>query len=370
MISPVIPGYGASTLAELLPSIGSQLGFGPADTLGIAAAERYLVLLIDGLGHEQLDRHQDLAPYLASLTGRSITCGVPSTTATSITSFGTGLAPGAHGIAGYSFWYPPSGEVLNALRWASGLSGLDVQPQLTYFERLAKAGIGTATVAPAAFAGTGLTEVALRDPHFLAVSDEADVANRCVLANIAVSSGERNLSYCYERLLDKTGHAHGVDSPQWRDALVWVDGLARALRERLPEEVRLIITADHGMVDIAPTACVMADDEPELVADVHAIAGEARFRHLMATRGTADRVAQRWRDRLGEAAWVLTRDEAISAGWFGAVSTRFRDRFGDVVVAMANDGAILSRKYPGELRLIGMHGSMTSAEMSVPLLID
>ena len=233
-----------------------------------------------------------------------------------------------------------------------------------------KAGIGTATVAPAAFAGTGLTEVALRDPHFLAVSDEADVTNRCVLANIAVSSGERNLSYCYERLLDKTGHAHGVDSPQWRDALVWVDGLARALRERLPEEVRLIITADHGMVDIDPGSCVMADDEPELVADVHAIAGEARFRHLMTTRGTADQVAQRWRDRLGEAAWVLTRDEAIEAGWFGAVATRFRDRFGDVVVAMANDGAILSRKYPGELRLIGMHGSMTSAEMSVPLLID
>lgn len=370
MISPVIPDYGASTLADLLPSIGSHLGYGAVDNLGIAASQRYLVLLIDGLGQEQLDRHHDLAPYLASVAGRSITCGVPSTTATSITSFGTGLPPGAHGIAGYSFWYPPSGEVLNALRWASGLSGLDVQPQLTYFERFAKAGIGTATVAPAAFAGTGLTEVALRDPHFLAVTDEADIANRCTLATIAVSSGERNVSYCYERLLDKTGHAHGVDSPQWRDALVWIDGLARTLRGRLPDDVRLIITADHGMVDIEPTSCVLADDEPELLADVGAIAGEARFRHLMTAPGTAELVAQRWRDRLGEHAWVFTRDEATAAGWFGAVSPRFRARFGDVVVAMANDGAILSRKYPGELRLIGMHGSMTSAEMLVPLLID
>lgn len=370
MTAAVIPSYGADTLADLLPSIGAQLGYATQDRLGLPSSERYVVLLIDGLGNEQLQRHLELAPYLSGLAARSITCGVPSTTATSITSFGTGLAPGAHGVAGYSFWYPPTGEVLNALRWASGLHGMDVQPQLTYFERFAKAGIATATVAPSAFAGTGLTEVALRDPCFLGVNDEADLELRGDLVSGAVAAGERNLTYCYERLLDKTGHACGVDSPQWRDALTWVDELASTLRRRLPPDVRLIVTADHGMVDIGADAGVIVEDYPDLMAEVDAIAGEARFRHLMTSPGAAGRVAQRWRDHWGQRAWVLTREEAIASGWFGAMSNRFVDRFGDVVVAMADDGAILSRKFPGELRLIGMHGSVTAAEMTVPLLID
>lgn len=370
MTAPVVPSYGTNTLADLLPSIGAHLGYAATDPLGLPDAQRYVVLLIDGLGSEQLQRHAALAPYLSGLSGRTITCGVPSTTATSITSFGTGLAPGAHGVAGYSFWYPPTGEVLNALRWASGLHGMDVQPQLTYFERFAKAGIATATVAPAAFSGTGLTEIALRDPCFLGVHDESDRDQRSDLVNSAVAAGQRNLTYCYERLLDKTGHACGVDSDPWRDALTWIDQLAATLRDRLPADVRLIVTADHGMVDIAPDAGVIVEDHPDLMAEVHAIAGEARFRHLMTAPGAAGRVAQRWRDHWGQRAWVLTRDEANESGWFGVLSNRFADRFGDVVVAMADDGAILSRKFPGELRLIGMHGSVTSAEMTVPLLID
>lgn len=370
MISPVIPAYGVNTLADLLPSVGAHWGIGPRDVLGLPESQRYVVLLIDGLGTEQLARHAEIAPYLSSLRGPALTCGVPSTTATSITSFGTGLVPGAHGVAGYSFWYPPLGEVLNALRWASGLYGIDVQPQLTSFERFAKAGIGTATVAPAAFAATGLTELALRDPNFLGVSDESDLDERAELVNTAAAIGERNLTYCYERLLDKTGHPEGVDSSAWRDALRWVDRLARVLRERLPDDVRLVITADHGMIDVAENARVVIEDEPDLLAGVTAIAGEARFRHLRTSAGMTREVAERWRHRLADRAWVLTRDEAIDAGWFGAMAPRFADRFGDVVVAMSDDGAILSRKFPGEFRLIGMHGSLTPAEMTVPLLID
>ncbi|HAM45233.1 MAG TPA: alkaline phosphatase family protein [Propionibacteriaceae bacterium] len=370
MTSPVIPAYGVNTLADLLPSVGAHLGIGSSDVLGLPESQRYVVLLIDGLGTEQLARHSELAPYLSSLNGPSLTCGVPSTTATSITSFGTGLAPGAHGVAGYSFWYPPLGEVLNALRWASGLYGIDVQPQLTSFERFAKAGIGTATVAPAAFAATGLTELALRDPNFLGVSSEGDLDERTELVNTAAAIGGRNLTYCYERLLDKTGHPEGVDSSAWRDALAWVDRLARVLRERLPDDVRLLITADHGMVDVTEDSRVIIDDEAELMADVTAVAGEARFRHLMTAPETGQQVAERWRRRLGDRAWVLTRSEAIEAGWFGPLAPRFADRFGDVVVAMSDDGAILSRKFPGEFRLIGMHGSLSTAEMTVPLLID
>lgn len=369
MKAPQIPAYGQNTLADLLPSLGAHLGLPGSDRLGLPAAERYLVLLIDGLGAEQLGEHAELAPFLTGLEQRTITCGVPSTTATSITSLGTGLAPGGHGIAGYTFWYPPKGQVLNALRWPADLSGLDVQPQLTFFERLNKAGIENGTIAPAAFADSGLTTVALRGARFWPVEDERDHRRRVELATAAVAAGNRNLSYCYERVLDHTGHGAGIDSPAWRAALAEVDALAASLREALPESVRLVITADHGMVDVPGDARVLVEDEPGLLTEVTAFAGEGRLRHLMVESGCSEQVAARWRARLGERAWVRTRAEAVTEGWFGETPNRLAHRFGDVIVAMADDGAILSRKLVGELSLVGMHGSLTSAEMGIPLLV-
>jgi hypothetical protein len=370
MNAVVLPEYGQSTLSDLLPSVGAHLGMSVVDRLGLPSADRYLVLLIDGLGTEQLAQHAELAPYLSGLLGRSITAGVPSTTATSITSLGTGLAPGAHGVAGYTFWYPPLGEVLNSLRWASGLDALDVQPQLTYFERFAKAGIHTGVVAPATFARSGLTGMSLRGATFWPISDEQDVDQRVDAAVAAVSGGARNLSYCYERILDHVGHEQGVASEGWRNALVWADRLAQSLRRALPADVRLIVTGDHGMVDVPDTARLLIEDVPELLTDVTAICGEGRLRQLQVAPGRIKQVIQHWRNVLGERAWVRSRDEAAAEGWFGHVAARMSARFGDVVVAMVDDGAVLTLQAPGELNLIGMHGSLTSAEMRVPLLID
>lgn len=369
MPAPSVPDYGRSTLADLLPSLGAHLGVrGATDCLGLPDGSRYVLLLVDGLGRHQLGRYAEQAPYLAGLQGRRITSGVPSTTATSITSLGTGLPPGRHGIAGYSFWYPPERRVLTTLRWPSGLSGLDVQPQLTYLERLEGAGVRTSTVAPAHFAGTGLTTAALRGPSFLPVTDEADHARRLDLVTQAVASAERTLTYCYERRLDHAGHSHGVGSPQWLAELAHADHLAGVLRSGLADDVRLVVTGDHGMVDVPADARLFVEDEPVLLTDVTALAGEGRLRQLMTPR--PDEVAERWRQRLGERAWVRTRDEAVTEGWFGDLSPRLADRFGDVLVAMADDGAIMTRTLPKELALVGMHGSLTRAELDVPLLVD
>ncbi len=190
MIRPAVPNYGVSTLADLLPSLGAHLGVpGATDVLGLPDADRYVLVLIDGLGWHQLNDHAAHAPNLTRLAERWITSGVPSTTATSITSIGTGLPPGGHGIAGYSFWYPQARTILNTLRWPADLSGLDVQPQLTYFERLGSAGVRTATIAPAHFAGSGLTTAALRGPSFLPVMDERNKRRRVELAVQASAAG-------------------------------------------------------------------------------------------------------------------------------------------------------------------------------------
>jgi predicted AlkP superfamily pyrophosphatase or phosphodiesterase len=172
----------------------------------------------------------------------------------------------------------------------------------------------------------------------------------------------------YERVLDHIGHPHGISSPHWLRALTKVDAYLERLRATLEPGTVLLITGDHGMVDAGPDSRVLIEDETRLGTDLGMVEGEARFRHLYTDRPRD--VAARWQVVLGSRAWVCRREEAIELGWFGPVSPAVGPRIGDVVVALRDDWAVLTSVRPGEMRLIGMHGSLTPAEMYVPLLID
>lgn len=235
--APVVPAYGTGTLSDVVPALAASLGVpGWTDVLDLPEAPRWVVLLVDGLGDLNLAASAEHAPFLSSLrrTGGRLTSGVPSTTATSITSLGTGLPPGQHGMVGYSFRNPIDGGLLNALAWQDGLSAYDVQPRLTAFERLARSGVTLTNVGPARFAGSGLTEAALRGARFQPVPDENDHDARIGWTADASASGDRSLVYLYERALDHTGHGEGWGSQAWRSVLTRIDGLARDLRTALP----------------------------------------------------------------------------------------------------------------------------------------
>jgi hypothetical protein len=370
----VLPGYGESSLADLTPAIGAHLGV-PGyrdDPLRLPAAQRYVVVLIDGLGFHLVRRAVREAPYLASLLGDAapITAGVPSTTVTSVTSLGTGLTPGQHGMVGYTSRVPGSGEILNALTWDSDLDPRAYQPKTTFFERACEDGVAVSSVAIERFRGSGLTEAALRGADFVAFQHEHQEDRRIELIAAAAQRGSRSLVYAYERELDHCGHALGCESPQWLLHLSRIDAMCERLRDALPDDVRLVITGDHGMVDVPKSGQILAEAEPDLMAGVSALAGEGRFRQVYVDRDQPSRVAERWQDRLGEMAWVRTRDEAIDEGWFGVVDDRLRERYGHVLVAMRDRYAVMTAQFPRELELVGMHGSLTPAEMVVPLFCD
>lgn len=367
---PVLPDYGHSTLTEVLAAVACRLApeLGSRDLLGLPPARRYVLVMVDGLGHQLLARALPQAGYCADLFGDaiSLTSGVPSTTATSLSCLGTGLPPGRHGIVGYSFRF--EGRVLNSLSWADGPEPTSVQPHPTWLERLASAGVATSSVAPAHFEASGLTRASLRGARFIGVTDESDIAGRVELAAAASARGERSLVYLYERSLDHVGHARGCTSRAWLRTLVGIDQMLELLRERLPAETCLLITGDHGMVDVPRHRQILIEQHPQLHSGLELVAGEGRMRQLFGPDPVG--LAARWSDFLGERAWVRTADQAIAEGWFGPVDPAVRPRIGDVLVAMRGNWAVMTSSLPGELSLVGMHASLTAAEMMVPLLID
>jgi hypothetical protein len=369
----VVPAYQSTTLGELMPSIGAHVGVpGYADdAFRLPHSTRYVVVLIDGLGWNLLRSAVVAAPFLGSLLGgaQRITSAVPSTTVTSLGSLGTGQPPGQHGLVGYTSRVPSTGEILNGLTWESDLVPTIYQSKPTFFERASDAGVLATSVALARFQGTGLTEAALRGAAFVPFSDESAEDLRIALIVDAALRGDRTVVYAYERELDHYGHVHGCNSVDWLQQLARIDAMCERLRAALPPKVTLIITGDHGMVDIPSEQRIVAEDDPALMAGVSALAGEARFRQLYVDQERPRRVADRWRARLGELAWVRTRDEAIDEGWFAVIDDRLRERWGHVLVALRGDWAVMTSAFPREYTLIGMHGSLTPAEMLVPLLV-
>ncbi|MFH9474616.1 alkaline phosphatase family protein [Streptomyces anulatus] len=373
-----VPEYGSGSLADLLPTLvaGQEVPGFTAAIPELTPADRNCVFLIDGLGWEQIKAHPDEAPFLHSLlptsrggTGRPLTAGFPSTTATSLASVGTGLPPGEHGLPGYTARNPETGELMNQLRWKPWTAPKVWQPYPTVFQLADAAGVHTAQVSAPTFEQTPLTKVALSGGSFLgrlSGEDRMDVAAQ------RLAAGDRSLVYTYYSEVDGKGHRFGTDSDAWRGQLMYVDGLARRLAEQLPPRSALYITADHGMIDIPfdEQSRIDFDEDWELRAGVALLGGEGRARHVYAVPGAQADVLAVWREVLGEQFWVASRDEAIAAGWFGpTIDERVYGRIGDVVAA-AHDDVIITASVnePHESAMAGVHGSLTPVEQLVPLL--
>jgi hypothetical protein len=373
----VHPRYGVASLADVVPSLLAVHGVpGATDRLGLtealAGVRRVALLLVDGLGHHLLPLAGPDAPTLADIAAgrlgeaRVLTSGFPSTTPTSLVSLGTGAVPGAHGIVGFHLRLPGTDRVLTHTHWVDDPDPLRWQPLSTQFDLAAAAGIRVTVVNRPEFAGSGLTRAAYRGGTYVGATGPDEIA-RCMLAGLDRSA----IVYGYHADLDRVGHLCGVDSAEWRSALSDVDRLLTRLVDGLPADAALLVTADHGQLDIPEDRRFDLDGDPRLRAGVRVVAGEARVRYLHTEPGAGDDVLATWRGILGSAAWVVPRAEAVAAGWFGPVPEEHLARVGDVVAACYDRYAVVATKTQPliESQLIAYHGSFTAAEMEIPLLI-
>lgn len=366
---PLLPRYAESTLAELLPSVLAALGVATEpNPLGLDPVRRACVLLIDGLGRGQLRANAGCAPYLSSLPERTrLTSCAPSTTPTSLTSLGTGLPPGVHGILGFKLRIPGEQRLLNHLHWSDRVDPVRWQPEPTAFGRATAAGIAAFSVGPASFRDSGLTIAATRGASYI---DAETGPERVDAAGAALGRVDRGFAYVYWGKVDQVGHVHGVDSEEWRAAVREADGFAARLADRLPGGCPLWVTADHGMVDVPEQAKIDAETAPQMADGMLLLGGEPRFRHVYTRTGAAADVLARWRAALDGHAWVVSRQDAVEAGWFGPrVRPEVLPRIGDVLAVPYDRSAIVARVgEPQGTALVGYHGSLTRAETEVPLL--
>lgn len=351
------PRYGSRCLDRVLPSIASALGHGTfANDLQFPTATQAVLLVVDGLGYEQLLDAAPWAPLLSSAADANdaLDAAFPTTTPAGIATITLARPPGQHGFVGATFQLPDFDRVLNPLHWDDVPPPVAVQPEPSLFAELPR----VRSHGPAAFARTGMTRTLL-------AGAEACPYDKFDPAAIDISPGM--LDYVYLPELDKAGHTDGAHSPAWQACLREVDSIAMAILRRLPTDALLIVTSDHGMVTVPDGRRIDVDD-PLLQAGVQLMAGEPRMRHLYTLDPVA--VAARWQEVLGDRAVVLLREQAIADGFFGPTADFAAERIGDVVIVAQADWALASRAVdPKPSGLRGLHGALTDGELLVPGIV-
>jgi len=359
---PTLPNYSGANLRGLVPALlaprgAAQPGWMPAAVTGAA---QVVLLVVDGLGWEQLQERHASAPTLAAMAGGPITSVAPSTTATALTSITTGLTPGEHGLVGYRMEI--AGDVMNVLRWWGSHGDLRRQVAPTTTQPFVPfMGERVAVVSKAELESSAFTEAHLRGSESAGYRTASGLP---VLIGDLLRRGDRFV-YAYYDGIDKIAHERGF-GPFYDAELRAVDRLVADIIAGLPAGAVLLITADHGQVQVGDA---LVTPHAEVLRQCRHQSGEGRFRWLHAKPGATAELLAAATEHHGHQAWVHSRSDLIERGWFGpTVSPPVAARYGDVALVPFEPISFDDPADSGPFPLVCRHGSLTSAEMLVPLL--
>ena len=356
-------------LADITNSIFNSLSVPETiDSLALGSAEnREVLILIDGMGQDAIDKYGDQFPIFDELKQvKKLYTNFPSTTATSLSTLGTGVLPGVHGMLGYTVRVPRSdNRLLNALKWDERVDPVMWQKVPTLFERAVSSGVSVTHVAAKRYEGSGFTQAALRGAKYVGANGVDEMAN----AVSAALKPQPSFVYTYLNTLDSAGHSDGVGSDKWLTALQQVSEFITKVKQLAPAGTRIWVTSDHGMVN--STEQVILGQDNKLLENVTLIGGEPRARHIYIKEGAIAETITQWQEFFGSKVRVLSKDNAIKDGLFGPVVTEdSHDRLGDLI-AIANNDLILvdPARVREETSMVGHHGGVTEIEVEIPLLL-
>lgn len=356
----VIPAYGHGSIADLVPALLEGSIDDPAWLPdGVWDADRIVLLVLDGLGWNQLCERVELAPTLAAMGGHAITSVAPTTTATALTSISTGLAPGEHGVVGYRM--SVDGSVLNVLRWsADGRDARKSIPPESIQTHAPFGGQRPPVITRSEFRESGFTRA-----HLDGVRLSGWRLPSTLVTEIALALGRGEpFVYAYYDGLDKIAHEFGL-GVHFDAELRFVDRLVADVLAVLPDDTTLLVTSDHGQVHVGDA---LITPDPSVMSHVDHQSGEGRFRWLHARPGRARGLLEECQ-RYTDVAWVADIDRIADEKWFGPVlSDAARSALGDVALVARDAVSFHDPADSGLHPLVARHGSLTADEMYVPLL--
>jgi hypothetical protein len=339
------------------------------NNLGLKGKKKIVVVLVDGLGAEQISARAGHAPWLGSriAEGQVSFCGFPSTTSANIGSFATGLTPGEHGLVGHMVQDNSFGERLNLLTgWHEGTDPHLWQPNQTISEKAFGRGLNCNVIAAGEYRDTGYTKATMRQATFLAADT---LGERFEMARNVLSQPHPSISYLYIPELDKYAHRNGWQSIGWATLLEQLDHELKTFAKTLPSDSGLIVTADHGMMDTADELRIFLDDYLNLEL-VDWVGGDTRSRYLYLKDDAHVSQVMKDLEPLSKLATPVLTKAVIAAGWFGPVTPMAQARLPQIILLAKSSFTLYHSEFSNKRStlMIGHHGGLSSAELRIPLI--
>jgi predicted AlkP superfamily pyrophosphatase or phosphodiesterase len=335
--------------------------------IGLAPVKSICVLLVDGLGFHNLVDAAGHARFLNAQKVQKSYCHFPSTTSTSLTSLATGKPPDETGFIGYNIFDRAVGRRMNLLSgWEDQESATAFQTLPTVSDRAAAKGIAFDVVSQATYQHTGLTAATMPAAAFhIADSLEA----RFTIAAELLSLDEPRVVYLYIPELDQTAHNYGVCSNRWLAGIELVDGLVRDFVSQLPRNTGLVVTSDHGVIDVAEHEKIYFDEIiPE--EQVRFVGGDTRgLMVYLKNPEQRSQLMESLNTAVGNDCYLVSSDDLISAGYFRNLGQR-PELVPDFWIIAKKNVALYHRAFARAKSLanIGHHGSFSEKEMAVPII--
>ena len=348
----------------LISALGSVLG--ESNPLNLSKKRSVCVILIDGLGSHNLKSSGAHAGFLNSRTSIPASCFFPATTATSIVSFSTGKPPWENKFIGYQIFERETQTKRNLLTgWENSDVAREFQTLKTVSEMALEQSVEFHTVAPAAYEDSGFTAATMRGSEFHGTKS---LSERFELAKKLLAEPNQKVIYLYIPELDQLAHAKGWQSQSWLTKLEDIDAEVSSLSSSLNKHAALLVTADHGVIDVPHANHVYVDLHvaKEALIDV---GGDTRALYLyLSDPETTEKYLAKLKDALGESCHIITPEAVIESGYWPKEIER--NAVPDILILAKKEVALYHRDFAKKksLEMIGHHGSITQQEMSIPLI--
>ena len=372
-----------ANLASMLPSVPNSFGRlseaylsallaldGKPNPLTLPARQSYAVILVDGLGVANIKAAGGHAGFLNQKLNqsKSLFSGFPTTTATSLASFATGKQSGEHAFIGYRVYDRSISKAINLLNdLGHELTPRKYQDAQTISEQAVALGKNVITVGPGEYADSGFTQATMPAAKYLAAKT---IEERFEIARSEIAK-PGSLVYLYVPELDQIAHRFGSQSQNWLNTIESLDSTLLSFTKSLPKGAGAILTADHGVIDVAQTSHVYLEDY-ESLEDLLMIGGDPRVAFLYFEPGT-DLVTKRQNieSEIGAQVDVATVQELVESGWYQPLTEAASRVAPDLVLLPKGNRVVYHRGFAKvkSLAMIGQHGGMSKAEWEIPLLV-
>lgn len=388
MAAEMLPDYAGGGIVNLMQSIGVACGADPVlpdypqcpalPAAKLAEARSIVLVVIDGLGAELLRSSAAEFPNLARHVVGELSSVFPSTTASAVGTFMSGLAPQQSALTGWRMHLEEIAQTLAILPLAPRCEppkfpAAELPQRLfdhpSFFSRLSRPSI---VFSPRAIAGSPFNAWHSEGAERIAYATAGEMF--AGLAERLRAPGPRRYFYAYWGDYDTVAHRAGCSSEAALKTLADFDAaFGTFLAAVAGSDAWILASADHGFIDAPKEHLIALDEHPDIVGLLERpLCGERRVAYAYVAPENRAAFARLTRERFGHALAVHGSSELVAAGWYGhgAANPRLHARVGDFVLVMKEDWTIVDW-LPGEKRfdMIGVHGGLSAAEMCVPLIV-